>query len=89
MNPILTLKNLISKNKTWLKNVFTIIVIFSAMFLVFRGVRIGHEKYSLYNETKKHSICPSLFSIARTSQDTLIVMKAESLCNDYLLENLD
>lgn len=89
MNPILMMKTLIYKNKTWLKNLFIIIVTFSAMFLVFRGIHIGYKKYSLFNDTKKNSICPSLFSIARTSQDTLIVMKAEPLCNDYLLENLN
>jgi hypothetical protein len=32
--------------------------------------------------------CPSLLSIARSSRDTLIIMKSEPLCNSYLLDNL-
>lgn len=32
--------------------------------------------------------CPSLFSIARSSRDTLIVMKNVDVCNDFMMENL-
>lgn len=32
--------------------------------------------------------CPSLFSIARSSRDTLIVMKNVDVCVDYIIDNL-
>jgi len=37
---------------------------------------------------RKEAICPSLLSIGRSSRDTLIVMKAEPLCNIFVLETL-
>lgn len=49
---------------------------------------------SLYNKKKandlmkKNTSCPALLSVTRSARDTLIVMKAEHLCNDYVLENL-
>lgn len=36
----------------------------------------------------KSVACPSLFSIARSSRDTLIVMKNVDVCNDYMMDNL-
>lgn len=32
--------------------------------------------------------CPSLLSISRSARDTLIVMKAEPLCINFVLNNL-
>ena len=49
---------------------------------------VGYEKWSEYNVVRTASICPSLFSISRSARDTLIVMKAEPLCNSYILANL-
>ncbi len=39
-------------------------------------------------EQYKSVACPSLFSIARSSRDTLIVMKNVDVCNDYMMDNL-
>ena len=39
-------------------------------------------------EQYKSVACPSLFSIARSSRDTLIVMKNVDVCNDFMMENL-
>lgn len=36
----------------------------------------------------KSVACPSLYSIARSSRDTLIVMKNVDVCNDYMMDNL-
>ena len=36
----------------------------------------------------KSVACPSLLSIARSSRDTLIIMKNVDTCNDYMMENL-
>jgi hypothetical protein len=49
---------------------------------------------SLYNAkvtsdvTKKGTSCPTLLSISRSARDTLLVMKAESLCTEYVLDNI-
>lgn len=40
------------------------------------------------DSARKEAICPALLSISRSARDTLIVMKAETLCNDFVLNNL-
>jgi len=37
---------------------------------------------------RKEIVCPSLLSIGRSTRDTLIVMKVEPLCNEYVLDSL-
>lgn len=37
---------------------------------------------------RRNAICPALMSISRSARDTLIVMKAEPLCNSFVLDNL-
>jgi hypothetical protein len=39
-------------------------------------------------EAYKRVACPSLLSIARSSRDTLIIMKNVDTCNEYMMENL-
>lgn len=56
--------------------------------LLTKLVLIGADTNKSYLETRKNAICPSLLSISRSARDTLIVMKAETLCNSYVLENL-
>jgi hypothetical protein len=48
---------------------------------------IAQEQYRL-NQQRQEVICPSFLSIARSSRDTLIVMRNEQLCNGYVLDNL-
>ena len=49
---------------------------------------------SMYNTkvtndaAKKGTSCPTLLSISRSARDTLLVMKAESLCTEYVLDNI-
>jgi hypothetical protein len=38
--------------------------------------------------SRKDAVCPALLSIARSARDTLIVMKSESVCNEFVLEHL-
>lgn len=54
-------------------------------------VKIGfiiHEKIKINENVRREMICPSLLSISRSARDTLIVMKAETLCNTYVLDSL-
>lgn len=54
---------------------------------------VGFTFWSINNDIKNSDVykrvaCPLLFSIARSSRDTLIVMKNVDTCNDYMMENL-
>lgn len=46
------------------------------------------ERLTAAQEVKRKTICPSLLSISRSARDTFIVMKAENLCNEFVLDNL-
>lgn len=48
----------------------------------------GQQDTKLYNAQRMEMVCPSFLSIARSSRDTLIVMRNEPLCNSYVLDNL-
>ena len=48
----------------------------------------GDQDTKLYNAQRMEVVCPSFLSIARSSRDTLIVMRNEPLCNSYVLDNL-
>lgn len=47
-----------------------------------------YDKKMANDLTKKNTACPALLSVGRSARDTLIIMKAETLCNDYVLETL-
>lgn len=68
---------------------FVKVVATVAMFVL---IGIGFDAWSAGVHKKdmqrKEAICPALLSIGRSSRDTLIVMKAEPLCNSFVLENL-
>lgn len=59
-----------------------ILVLMAKLFVV------ADERKKEYDKTRTVSICPALLSISRSARDTLIVMKAEPLCNNYVLANL-
>lgn len=65
------------------------IVIYAAMgyFLVHQWVKWTAVQASIENEKMK-TACPTLLSIARTSRDTLLVMRSEQLCIKYVLTTL-
>jgi VanZ family protein len=59
-----------------------ILVLMAKLFVV------ADERKKEYDKTRTASICPALLSISRSARDTLIVMKAEPLCDNYVLANL-
>jgi len=66
-------------------NVFIIVAVFG---LLAKG-SLELKKFSnRTDDARKEAICPSLLSISRSARDTLIVMKAEPLCNSFVLDNL-
>ena len=65
--------------------VFAIAIIFATVIKV---VMMFGEYTNTTHVEWKESACPALLSIARSSRDTLIVMKSEPSCNQYVMENL-
>lgn len=45
-------------------------------------------QYQAKLTARQEVVCPSFLSIARSARDTLIVMRNESLCVEYVLEGL-
>lgn len=76
--------------ETFLKkfgNVVFVVTITVALVFLGKGMMVLKAKDHAERERKAASICPALLSIGRSSRDTLIVMRAEYLCNDYVLKN--
>lgn len=58
------------------------------LFLLYQVTIRVTARVDHYRETKSYTVCPGLLSIARSARDTLIVMKAEPLCNKFVLDSL-
>jgi hypothetical protein len=52
------------------------------------GVKKFEQRAIIANAVRRDVICPSLLSVGRSARDTLIVMKAEPLCNTFVLDSL-
>lgn len=66
-------------------------IIVTLIGLIWFTVDIGDKRRARMvtaQEQRKEAVCPSFLSIARSSRDTLIVMRNEPLCNRYVLDNL-
>lgn len=74
--------------KTNFKRVLYAVVSLLVLILLYEvGTRINH-RVSQYQLSKSDTVCPALLSITRSARDTLIVMKAEPLCNKFVLDSL-
>lgn len=80
----MTEKMLFNKYNKWLKYLAAVIIV-GLLGKLALAVGVKREEYQL---TRKATICPALLSISRSARDTLIVMRAEGLCDKYVLENL-
>lgn len=60
----------------------------AVLILGYFVVDSGQKRWSATQEHRREAICPSLLSISRSARDTLLVMKAEPLCNSFVLESL-
>lgn len=67
---------------------FGVAVISVVLYLLY-GLSVKREnERKIAMEQRKNVICPSLLSIGRSARDTLIIMKNESLCNEFVLDTL-
>jgi hypothetical protein len=80
-------KTTILKNDTVVKTLRYVAGLAIIALLAKAAVLVNDRKIE-YEKTRTASICPALLSISRSARDTLIVMKAEPLCNNYVLSNL-
>jgi hypothetical protein len=70
------------------------VVFSSTTVIVVAGVGLlylaytSDERQAELARQRQEVVCPSFLSIARSSRDTLIVMRNEPLCNSYVLDNL-
>lgn len=58
-----------------------------ALALVGKGIMILQAKDAEARIRRANAVCPALLSIGRSSRDTLIVMRADDMCNEYVLKN--
>lgn len=77
---------------TWMKtNIKRVVYAGTSLLVLFLLYQAGTRLFTRmthYQEVKSYSVCPSLLSITRSARDTLIVMKAEPLCNKFVLDSL-
>lgn len=76
------------ENKIKLNKIIRIVWVLFILFIGYRGYIVASNKWSVVQTHKREAVCPSLLSISRSARDTLIVMKAEPLCNVFVLDNL-
>jgi hypothetical protein len=70
---------------TMLKRGVVLLAISTALII---GGRYMSDANVQAHEQRKTVVCPSFLSIARSARDTLIVMRNEPLCTEYVLDNL-
>jgi hypothetical protein len=85
-------------NETFSNALRTVLNVSRRLIIIAAISVIGYLTYAIINESnataavqaevRMNAICPPLLSITRSARDTLIVMKAEPLCNTYVLEHL-
>ena len=74
--------------KHWIPPVATGIKVISLLgIVVLLGMFVNYRLDEL-TSTRQATICPSLLSIGRSARDTLIIMRNEPLCNQYVMDNL-
>ena len=74
--------------KSTLNSVIKYGIVLASIVLIGKLASILYEKKINYDDARRTTACPALFSISRSARDTLIIMKAEPLCNVYVLDNL-
>lgn len=68
-------------------------ILYTSSLLIVVGALLWATQWS-YTRTAQSraqlqaTICPSLLSIGRSARDTLIIMRNEPLCNQYVMDNL-
>jgi len=75
---------LTDNHKKFIKRVANIV---SVVVIVVVGVMLEHH-FAKRDKEKADIVCPSLFSVARSPKDTLIVMFNVESCYPYLKDHL-
>ncbi len=65
-----------------------LVVLAGVSYLGYQGTTSYLVKQKVLREEHMQVACPTLFSVARTPRDTLLVMRSESVCIDYVMKTL-
>jgi hypothetical protein len=84
---MMTNENTTTRKINWSNVRFWAFTVACICSLLYFGYTSDKDQQAQQDEWTRVS-CPSLLSIARSSRDTLIVMKVEPLCNSYVLDSL-
>lgn len=74
--------------KRFIKELFFWSVLAGILALLVVSYKKDMERSAQEDIGRTEEICPALLSISRSARDTLIVMKAEPLCDSFVLDNL-
>lgn len=77
-----------NSTKATIKKISNVVVFIVAAALLYKLLLLGYTRKHQQDEVKKNSSCPTLLSISRSARDTLLVMRSESLCTQYVLDNI-
>lgn len=70
------------------KKALDILFVCVAVALTYKIGTTLYNKKVTADQTKKATACPTLLSISRSARDTLLVMKSEPLCNQFVLDTI-
>ena len=85
---ILTTDEQSTDSQSKLSSVIKYGTVLACVVLIGRLASVLYDRKIDYDITRQATTCPALLSISRSARDTLIIMKAEPLCNVYVLDNL-
>jgi hypothetical protein len=77
-----------SINPVFVKNLLNGFYILACFGLAYKLGNLVYDRKIQTDIAKREASCPALFSIANTARDTLIVMKSEELCTEFVLNNV-
>jgi len=70
------------------KMIIKAVIAVALVYAVFKGTTFYLAKQAVLTEERTNTACPTLFSVARTPRDTLLVMRSEPLCVGYMMKAL-
>lgn len=77
-----------SVTKDTIKKIINALVVAATVVVLYKLLLFGYTRKLQQDDVKKNSACPTLLSISRSARDTLLVMRSEPLCTQYVLDSI-
>lgn len=74
--------------KHWISTVDTGMKVIGLLGIVVLLGMFANYRLDEIKKSRQSTACPSLLSIGRSARDTLIIMRSEPVCNQYVMDNL-